>query len=178
MCDYVLTNDGDSLLFGAKKVIKNFLHNFTKSNKQLENNGILYSIENIKEELSLTRNDLIAFALLCGCDYTAGIYNIGPKKALKIIKKYSQNNDPNEILNEFKNNLNDNKLNIPENFPNTLITNAFLNPLVNKFENMEFTWTDINKNSLLKIVKKKFNWDNNKLENALYSIKNNISEYF
>jgi len=49
----------------------------------------------------LTREQLIDVAILVGTDYNEGVKGIGPKKALKLIKKYKKiENLPYKILSE------------------------------------------------------------------------------
>ena len=71
--DYVMTEDTDSLVFGANKVLfGNKIYNLTKT----------------LEEMDLTYDEFVDFSILCGCDYTCTIPKVGPVSALQIIKKY------------------------------------------------------------------------------------------
>lgn len=76
--DYVLTEDTDSLTFGAKKVLFN--------NKG--NNYLLCELDVVLKELKLSYEEFIDFCILCGCDYLPGIPKIGPVNSLKIIQKH------------------------------------------------------------------------------------------
>jgi len=76
--DYVLTEDTDSLTFGAKKVLFN--------NKG--NNYLLCELDIVLKELNLSQDEFIDFCILCGCDYLPGIPKIGPVNSLKIIQKH------------------------------------------------------------------------------------------
>jgi flap endonuclease-1 len=76
--DYVLTEDTDSLTFGAKKVLFN--------NKGV--NYLLCELDIVLKELNLSQNEFIDFCILCGCDYLPGIPKIGPVNSLKIIQKH------------------------------------------------------------------------------------------
>jgi flap endonuclease-1 len=76
--DYVLTEDTDSLTFGAKKVLFN--------NKGV--NYLLCELDIVLKELNLIQNEFIDFCILCGCDYLPGIPKIGPVNSLKIIQKH------------------------------------------------------------------------------------------
>jgi flap endonuclease GEN len=95
--DGVISNDGDCLLFGAKVVYTKF------SNENLDNGQVIRydsselkalvekeSDENREEEskISLSRHDLISFALLTGSDLAGnGLPNVGHKKAVRFIYK-------------------------------------------------------------------------------------------
>jgi flap endonuclease-1 len=71
--DYVLTEDTDSLTFGAKKVILG---------------EKLYCLDTILSGLELKFDSFIDLCILCGCDYTSTIPKVGPVNALKLIKKF------------------------------------------------------------------------------------------
>ncbi|KAL8606339.1 hypothetical protein ACOMHN_050819 [Nucella lapillus] len=82
--DACLSDDSDSLLYGAKTVYRN-LDVKKETVKKHTSRGI-------EEKLSLKRGDLVVMALLSGCDYGVGVKGIGPKKVLQLItavKKYS-----------------------------------------------------------------------------------------
>jgi flap endonuclease-1 len=103
LVDYVLTDDTDSLTFGANKVIFN--------------NYILCDLTIVLSGLGLTYSQFVDFCILCGCDYTCTIPKIGPATALNIIKK-------NGTLDSF---LEQNtKYVIPENFDYILARRLFL----------------------------------------------------
>ncbi len=86
------SQDFDSLLFGCPEVIQNL----SKSQKKkIYGKWIYKKIEPVR--ISLSENlkllninyfQLIDLALLIGTDYNTGISGIGPKTALKLIKKY------------------------------------------------------------------------------------------
>lgn len=44
-------------------------------------------MEDIENELGLSREDLVALALLLGCDYHDGVPGVGKSKALALFKK-------------------------------------------------------------------------------------------
>ena len=46
-----------------------------------------YSMTKIKSKFGLSQRDLVAMALLSGCDYGDGIKSIGPRKVMELIKK-------------------------------------------------------------------------------------------
>ena len=110
--DGVISNDGDCLLFGAKVVYTKFsMENLEKGCVMRYDASQLYAIadytnnndeeddrdaamaSNIQEStdnsgLVLSREDLIAFALLTGSDLAGnGLAKVGHKKAIRFIKK-------------------------------------------------------------------------------------------
>jgi flap endonuclease-1 len=89
----VASQDYDTLLFGANRLIRNL--NVTNK-KKVANKGILATVlpeiiesKTYKESLGISREQLILIALFVGTDYNDGVKGIGPKKALAIVKKES-----------------------------------------------------------------------------------------
>ncbi len=112
----IVSQDYDSLLFGATRVVRNL----TISQKKRLPNG---SIINVKPEmiildetldqLGITQDQLIVMGIMIGTDFNnKGIKGIGPKNALKIVKqekkfddifkKHEADFDWKEIYNVFK----------------------------------------------------------------------------
>ncbi len=90
------TNDADALLFGATKIIRNL----NMIGKKKKANSLAYEtiqpelmiLEENLRHLSITREQLIALAMLVGTDFNpSGIKGIGPKNALKLVKKHDNN---------------------------------------------------------------------------------------
>jgi flap endonuclease GEN len=91
--DGVISNDGDCLLFGATTLYTKF------SIENLENAQVVrYDLSDLKAVASnedgdegcvkLSREDLVAFALLTGSDLAGnGLEKVGHKKAIRFIKK-------------------------------------------------------------------------------------------
>ncbi|UKJ89765.2 hypothetical protein MACJ_003019 [Theileria orientalis] len=88
-CYAVISDDSDSLVFGAKCLLKNFYN---------DNVFELYTSERIERELGIGREQLALIAVICGCDYTNGVRGIGVVNALEVIKAYPKFED----LQEFK----------------------------------------------------------------------------
>ncbi|EFX76723.1 hypothetical protein DAPPUDRAFT_33887, partial [Daphnia pulex] len=75
-----ITIDGDAFLYGAKTVYRNLstdIHNFVCQE---------YSMDVIETRLNLSRDKLIAMAILFGCDYLPdGVPGVGKESALRVI---------------------------------------------------------------------------------------------
>jgi flap endonuclease-1 len=85
------SQDYDSLLFGASKLIQNL----TLSRKRKTISGYveikpaLIELEKVLNSLEINLDQLICLGILVGTDYNPrGIPGIGQKKALEIVKKY------------------------------------------------------------------------------------------
>ncbi len=90
--DYSVSQDYDSLLFGAPRIARNIA---VTGRRKLPGKNLYVSVnpEIIElgpglEALEITRENLIDMGLLVGTDFNKGIKGIGPKKALKLIKKH------------------------------------------------------------------------------------------
>ncbi|MFW6041083.1 MAG: flap endonuclease-1 [Thermoplasmatota archaeon] len=86
------SQDYDSLLFGAKKLVRNLTitgkRKLPGKDKYKEIKPELLDLENILKKLGINRKQLIDIGILCGTDYNEGIKGIGPKRGLKYIKEY------------------------------------------------------------------------------------------
>ena len=79
----VISEDMDSLTFGASRLIRNF------SNLAiLENRIELIDLEILLKEMELTQTQFIDLCILCGCDYTGKVKGIGPVNAYKLIAEH------------------------------------------------------------------------------------------
>lgn len=79
-----VTQDYDPLLHGAERLVRNL------SKSQRARRGLqLVELASVLESLSLSREQLIALAIMMGTDYKpGGIYGIGPKRGQKLLKEY------------------------------------------------------------------------------------------
>ncbi|MFC2134748.1 flap endonuclease-1 [Bacteroidota bacterium] len=95
-CYAVVSQDTDSLVFGAPLVVKNL----TVSGRRKAINKLTYktvnpelvSLADSLNELGISREQLIVVAMLAGTDYNiGGVKGIGPKKALDLVKTHDEN---------------------------------------------------------------------------------------
>ncbi len=102
------SQDYDALLFGASIVVRNLA---VSGKRKLPGKSVYVDVkpEIIELEkglgaLGISREQLVDIALLVGTDYNEGIKGIGPKKALKLIKKHgSIEGALNELNTDIKN---------------------------------------------------------------------------
>ncbi|MBR9690493.1 flap endonuclease-1 [Candidatus Woesearchaeota archaeon] len=94
----VVSQDTDSLLFGAPKVVKNL----TISGKRKSHGKLAYettqpeiiTLSQNLNHLGVDQTQLIALGMLVGTDYNiGGIRGIGPKKGIELVKKYKDDLD-------------------------------------------------------------------------------------
>jgi flap endonuclease-1 len=90
------SQDFDSLLHGATKLVRNLSISGKRKNKagyETIKPEIIDLSENLNN-LSIDQNQLIALAMIVGTDYNpGGIKGIGPKNALKLVKKHKSDFD-------------------------------------------------------------------------------------
>ncbi len=92
----VVSQDADSFLFGAPRVVKNLnLSGRRKRASTLAYEKIspeLLGLDDSLKALEFTQEQLIILAILVGTDYNRqGIKGIGPKKALKLLREHGTN---------------------------------------------------------------------------------------
>lgn len=91
--DYCASQDYDSLLFGAEKLIRNLT---ISGRRKLPSKKVyvdvvpeLMELRKALEHLGITHEQLIDVGILTGTDFNPdGIEGLGPKTALKLVKKY------------------------------------------------------------------------------------------
>lgn len=86
------SQDWDCLLFGAERMVKNLTTRKTRKTssggkKQISTERI--ELESVLEQLGVSREKLVWMGVLMGTDFNPdGVKGIGPKTALKLVKKY------------------------------------------------------------------------------------------
>lgn len=113
------SQDWDSLLFGAERMVKNLTisgrRKIPRKEAYIEIKPEIIELKGILNELGINREQLIIIGILIGTDYNpGGVKGIGPKTALKMVKGKSFNEvfskvewnfeiDPKEIFDFFMN---------------------------------------------------------------------------
>jgi len=123
------SKDYDSLLFGAPRLVRfltisgeEWLPSKGRARKLIPE---LINLEEFLEELELTRIQLIDLSILVGTDFNEGLKGIGPKTALKLMRKHGSIEDlPEDILER-----------VPDTYP--AIRDLYLNPPVVEDYNVE-----------------------------------------
>ncbi|MFW9879339.1 MAG: flap structure-specific endonuclease, partial [Candidatus Thorarchaeota archaeon] len=96
------SQDYDTLLFGGKRLIRNFA---ISRSKKIRDTTVTLDIEYVSlskflNNLGVTREQLIEMGILIGTDFFPGIKGIGQKTALDLIRKY--NTIENILKNQIK----------------------------------------------------------------------------
>jgi len=88
----VASQDYDSFLFGAPVVVRNLTitgkRKLPGKNAYIDVEPEIIELEETLKALEITREQLIDIAICVGTDYNKGLEKVGPKTALKLIKKH------------------------------------------------------------------------------------------
>ncbi|MFB6137118.1 MAG: flap structure-specific endonuclease [Halobacteriaceae archaeon] len=76
---YAVTEDYDALLFGAPRTLRQFT-----SSGPVE----VMDLDETLDANDLTREQLVAVAVLCGTDYNEGVSGVGPATALSLVREH------------------------------------------------------------------------------------------
>ena len=125
------SQDFDSILFGAKRLIRNFTNS---GRRKLPNRNTFIEIEpeiidykKTLEHLQISREQLIDLGILIGTDFNPdGFTRIGPKTALKMIKEHTRLEDIPQIQEQL------------EKIEYQQIRKIFLEPQVAKVSEIKF----------------------------------------
>jgi len=119
--DYAASQDYDSLLFGAPRVVRNLAitgkRKLPKKNIYVDVQPEIIDLNRGLEEIGINRKQLIEIGIMCGTDYNSGLSRVGPKTALKLIR---ESGDLEAVLAGREDTI--------ENFPE--VREIFLHPLV------------------------------------------------
>ncbi len=93
ICEYVLTGDSDTLIYGAKKVII----------RTSDGGVMVYELDTLLKENDLTLHELRIIAVLLGTDHNRkGRKGIGPKKVMKVYKTAVLTEEESAVLRIFE----------------------------------------------------------------------------
>jgi len=90
--DFSASQDFDSLLFGSPYLVRNLSitgkRKLPKKELYIEIKPEIIELQQVISTLGITREQLVIIGLLVGTDYNEGIEKVGPKTALKLVKKH------------------------------------------------------------------------------------------
>lgn len=96
------SQDFDSILFGAKKLVRNFTNSGRRKlpnrNTYIDIEPEIIDLQKNLDELKVTREQLVDIGILIGTDFNPdGFERIGPKTALKVVKEHGRLEDIPQI---------------------------------------------------------------------------------
>jgi flap endonuclease-1 len=157
--DYCGSQDYDSLLFGATALVRNVTlssrRKLPKKRVYVEVVPEIMKLEHVLKELDITRDQLIDVAMLVGTDFNPdGVKGVGPKTALKLIKKHGCIEDALTELEDVK-------------FPvePKRIRKIFLEPKVT--DNYRLEWVDPNVEGVVNYLCRERDFSEDRVRRAL-----------
>jgi flap endonuclease-1 len=166
--DYCGSQDYDSLLFGAKVLVRNVTisgrRKIPRKPVYVEVVPEIMKLDRVLKELEITREQLIDVAILVGTDFNPdGVKGIGPKTALKLIK---QHGSIEEAIPELKD----------AEFPAEpkKIREIFLNPKVT--DNYNLNWKEPNVDGVVRFLCGEREFSEDRVHKALNRMTEGIKE--
>lgn len=166
--NYCASQDYDSLLFGARVLVRNVTisgrRKIPRKPVYVEVVPEIMKLDNVLKELKITREQLIDIAILVGTDFNPdGVKGIGPKTALKLIKQHGSIEETIPELKDAK-------------FPADpkKIREIFLNPSVT--DNYKLDWKEPNIEGVVRFLCGERDFSENRVRNALNRMTEGIKE--
>lgn len=94
LVDGIVTEDSDAFVFGGQRIYKNIFDD----QKYVE----VYDARDAEKEMNLTRDGLVAMAMLLGGDYTEGVKGVGIVNGMEIIEAFDVSEDLKAGLIRFR----------------------------------------------------------------------------
>src|SRR5712692_1000311 len=156
------SQDFDSLLFGAKKLVRNFTNSGKRKlpnrNTTIEVEPEIIDLNKTLLELGVAREQLVDIGILIGTDYNPdGFERIGPKTALKVIKDYGRLENVPQIQDKL------------EEIDYKQIRQMFLNPKVTDV--VEIVFGEIDYQGITNYLTKERNFSLERVETSLNRLK-------
>ena len=161
------SQDFDSLLFGAKKLVRNFTNSGKRKlpnrNTTIEVEPEIIDLNKTLEDLGITRAQLVDVGILIGTDFNPdGFERIGPKTALKLVKQHGKLEEIPQIQE---------KLDLVEY---KQIREIFLNPKVAEVSELKFGSVDYQ--GITNYLTKERNFSSERVETSLNRLKKAIEK--
>ena len=101
------SQDFDSVLFGAKRLVRNFTNSGRRKvpnrNTYIDVEPEMIEVQKTLESLGLSREELVDVGILIGTDFNPdGFDRVGPKTALKMIRQHSRLEDVPQIQEQLR----------------------------------------------------------------------------
>lgn len=166
----IATNDADALMFGAPKLVRNLsIVGKKKKAATLSYETVKPEIVDLSENLNnlgIDQNQLITLAMLIGTDYNVGgIKGIGPKNALKLVKKYKTDFDALFVETKWSENF---------DFPWTDVYHLIKN--ISVTDNFHLEWEKINVEKIKKLLVDEHDFSEERVNTTLEKLSTNTTE--
>lgn len=170
------SQDFDSILCGAKRLIRNFTNSGRRKipnrNTYVEIEPEIIETQKTLEALEITREQIVDIGILIGTDFNPnGFDRVGPKTALKMIKQYSRLEDIPQIQEQL------------QTIDYEQIRKIFLDPVVTDVDEIVFGNVDYEGMTNYLVKERSFSEDRiqsslNRLKKALEKKSHNLDQWF
>ncbi len=170
------SQDFDSILCGAKRLIRNFTNSGRRKipnrNTYVEIEPEIIETQKTLEALEITREQIVDIGILIGTDFNPnGFDRIGPKTALKMIKQHSRLEDIPQIQEQL------------QTIDFEQIRKIFLEPVVTDVDEIVFGKVDYEGMTNYLVKERSFSEDRiqsslNRLKKALEKKSHNLDQWF
>ena len=163
------SQDYDSILFGAKRLIRNLA---ISGKRKIPNRNMYMDIEpeiidfqHILDQTRLTHEQLVDVGILIGTDFNpGGVVGIGPKTALKLIREHGKLENIKKIEGFLS------------SIPYQEIRNIFLNPEVpNLNDNDNIQFTELNYDGIINFLCNEKNFSIDRVTGTLEKLRKSIA---
>jgi len=166
--DYAGSQDYDSLLFGAPKLVRNLT---VTGRRKLPGRNVYITVkpqmidlgETLKS-LDITREQLIDIAILIGTDYNEGIRGVGPKKALDLVKRFDGIEDAYRYA---KTDVSEDEIDLINR-----IREFFINPPVT--DDYSIKWGRPDREAIIEFLCEEFDFSVERVEKAVERLEENM----
>ena len=170
------SQDFDSILCGAKRLIRNFTNSGRRKipnrNTYVEIEPEIIETQKTLDALEVTREQIVDIGILIGTDFNPnGFDRVGPKTALKMIKQYSRLEDIPQIQEQL------------QIIDFEQIRKIFLEPVVTNVDEIVFGKVDYEGMTNYLVKERSFSEDRiqsslNRLKKALEKKSHNLDQWF
>jgi len=161
------SQDYDSVLFGAKKLVRNFTNSgrrkLPSKNTYIEVIPEIIDYKKNLESLKLTREELVDVGILIGTDFNPnGFERIGPKTAIKLIKENGKLENISKIQEQL------------EIIDYNTIRKIFLQPEIAKVDKIEFG--DVDYDGIAEYLSNERNFSRERVDTSLNRLRKNLEK--
>ena len=166
--DYCASQDYDSLLFGAPRLVRNVTisgrRKLPRKKVYIEVAPEIVELEQVLKECGITHKQIIDVAILIGTDFNPdGVKGVGPKTALKLVKEHGslENALPHIKTAEFP-------------VEPQRIREIFLHPKVT--DNYKIEWRKLDAEGAINFICRERDFSENRVRNALEKMRKGSEE--
>lgn len=165
MVQGVISQDYDCLLFGARRIFRNFTlygrRRISSRNVYISVNPEYIDLNETLSSLGVSREKLIDIAILIGTDFNESLQRVGAKTAISLMKKYGTLENVLNAKNEFISNLEE-------------IRELFRNPPT--VSDIEMKFMEPNKEEILKFLCETHNFSEDRITKGIEELQRQFSK--